>query len=723
MGKLERMGLYTPSVISVFVIGLFLSIFLYIEISFNEKRATDLKFEHLLKRESLLVQKELDINIQALHSIKNLFDATHDVSRKQFKDFVSEYLELHHSIKAIEWLPYISKEQRSFFEEKASKELNIDFKFTYKNQQGEIKLLEEEKTEYYPVYYLEPFKPNQQVLGYDLSSNKTRLKALKESIKSRKDTASAKINLIQEKENTSAFLFFIPVWEISNKNQIKGFVVGVYEIEEMIIHSLEHDNMDNSLLDVWLVDKTDKYKNELLYTNTDHNKPVITKNYAPIKIEGRNWLLYAKPSALFFKKNKTIIPFISLIASLFVTFLITYILAQKVIKTQELENLVNNKTKNIIESNKRYKSLLEMFDKKVIAARIDLKGRVSYSTSAFELISGYSKAELVGLSNNIHRHEDVPKDLNINMWETISAGKIFTAEIKNKKKDGSVYWLKTVIMPEYDKDKNISSYFEVSDDITSKKELEIFNINLSERIDYAVSENQKKDQLLLEQSKLAAMGEMIGAIAHQWRQPLNSLAIKIQFIEDDYEDDLLNEDYLNEFSTSSMKLIDFMSKTIDDFRNFFTIDKVKSEFDVKEKIEETINMLNAQLDNYEIKIIINNKSFSVIGYVSEFQQVILNIINNAKDELVKKEIEKKNIIIDIQNEDGFGTIKIQDNAGGIPRDILDRVFEPYFTTKEQGKGTGLGLYMSKMIIEENMKGKLSASNINDGAEFIIKMEI
>ncbi len=172
-----------------------------------------------------------------------------------------------------------------------------------------------------------------------------------------------------------------------------------------------------------------------------------------------------------------------------------------------------------------------------------------------------------------------------------------------------------------------------------------------------------------------------------------------------------------------MKLVNFMSKTIDDFRNFFTIDKIQSEFDVKEKIEETINMLNAQLDNYEINIIINNKSFSVIGYVSEFQQVILNIINNAKDELIKKEITNKTIFIDIQNEDGLGIIKIQDNAGGIPNDILDRVFEPYFTTKEQGKGTGLGLYMSKMIIEENMKGKLCVGNTDEGAEFTIKMEI
>lgn len=722
MGKLRKMGFNTPSVVFVFVIGIFLSAFLYLEIKLNEQQATDLKFSYLLKREGLAIQKELDIDIQALQSVKNLFDATQDVTREEFKDFVKEYLSLHKSIKAIEWLPLVSKQERVLYEKKASEELNMNFTFTYKDNKGSMKTVKE-KNEYYPVYYLEPLEGNQKVLGFDVSSNDTRLRALKKSIQNRKNIASSKINLMQEKNNNTGFLFFVPVWEKINKNNIKGFVLGVYKINDMINSSLAYEGIDTSMLNIWLVDISNKNKNELLYTNTNTKKAHVTKNSVPIKIEGRNWILYAEPSSTFYKDNESQLPLIALIFSLFITFLVSYILTLKVIKTQQLEELVNNKTKNIIESNKKYESLLEMFDKKVIASRIDLKGRISYSTSAFELVSGYSKAELIGVSNNKLRHEDTKKELIINMWESISEGKVFSSEIKNKKKDGSIYWLNTVIMPEFDEKKNICSYFEVSDDITSKKELEEFNSNLSQKIDLAAIENNKKDQLLLEQSKLAAMGEMIGAIAHQWRQPLNSLAMKIQFIEDDYEDDLIDEEYLENFNNSSMKLVNFMSKTIDDFRNFFTIDKIKSEFNVKEKIEETINMLSAQLDNSEIKIIINNKSFTMLGYVSEFQQVILNIINNAKDELVKKEINNKNIIIDIQTKGNFGIIKIRDNAGGIPKDILNRVFEPYFTTKEEGKGTGLGLYMSKMIIEENMKGKISASNIEDGAEFIIKMEI
>ena len=228
-----------------------------------------------------------------------------------------------------------------------------------------------------------------------------------------------------------------------------------------------------------------------------------------------------------------------------------------------------------------------------------------------------------------------------------------------------------------------------------------------------------KDQLLEQQSKLAAMGEMVGAIAHQWRQPLNALAVQVQFIEDDFEDGIVNKKYLDDYKKENMKLINFMSNTIDDFRNFFRIDKVKTKFSIYKKTNETVNILKGQLNSHDIEIFINEDSFDVLGYSSEFQQVILNIINNAKDELIEKKIANPKITIHINSSNEKGTITISDNAGGIKEDILDRVFEPYFTTKEQGKGTGIGLYMSKMIIDEHMDGKLSVANINDGAQFKI----
>ncbi len=160
-----------------------------------------------------------------------------------------------------------------------------------------------------------------------------------------------------------------------------------------------------------------------------------------------------------------------------------------------------------------------------------------------------------------------------------------------------------------------------------------------------------------------------------------------------------------------------MSRTIDDFRNFFRIDKNRENFKVKDATKSVIIMLSAQLKSNGITININGDEFLYNGLKREYQQVILNIINNAKDVLIYNKIENPMINIELNSN----KIIISDNAGGIPKNIIDRVFEPYFTTKEQGKGTGMGLYMSKMIIEDNMNGELSVVNSDNGAIFMIKL--
>ncbi|NQY93240.1 MAG: HAMP domain-containing histidine kinase, partial [Campylobacteraceae bacterium] len=244
------------------------------------------------------------------------------------------------------------------------------------------------------------------------------------------------------------------------------------------------------------------------------------------------------------------------------------------------------------------------------------------------------------------------------------------------------------------------------------------------QISNAVSEIQKKDQLLAQQSKLAAMGEMVGSIAHQWRQPLNALAGNIQMVLYDWEDNIIDEKYSRVFVQDNMKLINYMSKTIDDFRDFFRIDKTKKEFNLKDTINSVINLIDAQLKDNEINISMKiSDDCILLGFESEFQQVVLNILSNSKDEFLKNKTRQANIHIEIRKENTFIIISISDNAGGIPNELLHRVFEPYFTSKEQGKGTGLGLYMSKMIIEDNMNGKIIAYNDNDGAVFDIRFEV
>ena len=231
-------------------------------------------------------------------------------------------------------------------------------------------------------------------------------------------------------------------------------------------------------------------------------------------------------------------------------------------------------------------------------------------------------------------------------------------------------------------------------------------------------EKQQNETILINKSKLASMGEMIGNIAHQWRQPLTHLSYIIMNLKAAYENDKLDKNFLEKKTDEANKQIEFMSHTIDDFRNFFKISKQKEEFSLIECINESINLLNESFKSLDIKLNFNyTENFRIRTYKGEFAQVIFNLLNNAKDEFIKQEIKDAKIIINIIKKEENILIEIIDNAGGISEKIIKKIFEPYFTTKE--KGLGIGLYMSKVIIEKNIGGKLEVENTINGAKFII----
>ena len=255
------------------------------------------------------------------------------------------------------------------------------------------------------------------------------------------------------------------------------------------------------------------------------------------------------------------------------------------------------------------------------------------------------------------------------------------------------------------------------------QEKELNELNLKSKVKKEVEKNRKHQLLMLEQNRLAQMGEMIAMIAHQWRQPLNNLSLINQLIINKYNKNKLDEESFEYFKINSQKQIKQMSSTIDDFRNFFKTDKCINIFDLNNTINDMISITNIVLDNNKINIEINsNKTYKIKGYQSEFGQAILNILNNAKDALINNNIENKSILIKLYDSIDFIKIDICDNAGGINTDIINNIFDPYFSTKKEKNGTGLGLYMSKLIIEEHMNGTLEVSNKNDGAVFTITLK-
>jgi len=270
---------------------------------------------------------------------------------------------------------------------------------------------------------------------------------------------------------------------------------------------------------------------------------------------------------------------------------------------------------------------------------------------------------------------------------------------------------------------NIVSVFTSYSQKVSKKEqaLKEFNKMLSIRVKEALREAKQKDQALLHQSRLAQMGEMISMIAHQWRQPLSAISGIFMEMETAAKFGKADKNFIQKESQKGDKIISYMSKTIDDFRDFFKPAKTKELFSLKRACEEAMSLADASVKSRNIALnLYADEDKQVVGYASEFAQVILNLILNAKDVLIERSIENPEISIKIYNENEKSIVSVSDNAGGVDKSIIDKVFEPYFSTKKKA-GTGLGLYMSKMIIEEKIGGKLYVKNSKKGAMFCIKI--
>ena len=247
--------------------------------------------------------------------------------------------------------------------------------------------------------------------------------------------------------------------------------------------------------------------------------------------------------------------------------------------------------------------------------------------------------------------------------------------------------------------------------------------NLEKKIQEEILHRTDHEKLMIQQSKLAAMGEMIENIAHQWRQPLGEINSILMELETISKYGILEKEHLIDSIKTCNQITEHMSNTISDFQNFFKPTKSKVNFSVLDACKKAISIISASLNNYNIELVFDIKENNIInGYSNEFSHAILNIISNAKDALVLRRITNPKIILSIKVGKEFTIIKIEDNAGGIHLDNIDSIFEPYFTTKHSKKGTGIGLYMTKMIIENNMHGFVKVSNTNNGALFTIKVK-
>ena len=396
---------------------------------------------------------------------------------------------------------------------------------------------------------------------------------------------------------------------------------------------------------------------------------------------------------------------------------------------------------------KQYKEAIE---KSNIISKTDTRGIITFVNNEFCKISGYSKDELLGQNHNIIRHPDVPESTFKLLWDTINSKQTYKNTAKNLSKDGSAFYVNTTIIPILDENENIVEFIAIRYDVTQeviykhklqKKEKELSELNatlekkveektkeLSElnetleiRIKKEIAKNEEKQKVMFWQSRLASLGEMLANIAHQWRQPLTELSLTTYSM----KKASLNQDAdeVKKFYDESKNIIKNMSNTIHDFTNFFKPNKEREYFKIRDSIEEALQILEQLLKKEMIILKTEYEDIEVLGISNELTQVIINLIKNSIDAFILNSILIREITISVRAGDTLAVIEVEDNAGGIKNKNPYKIFEPYFTTKHTSQGTGLGLFMSKMICEKGLNGSLDVESKKSITKFTLKIPL
>lgn len=404
---------------------------------------------------------------------------------------------------------------------------------------------------------------------------------------------------------------------------------------------------------------------------------------------------------------------------------------ERIDKTESLSKRVITSEKN--EFGKLYKEVNTMLERiensyyilKVASAAFETQSGMIITDSnqkilqvnkSFSKITGYTLDEVIGKKPALFKSGLHNKEFYDKMFDSLRKNNFWMGEIKNIKKDGSLINEHLIIQSVLNEKNEVIYYVASFLDTTKQKEIE--------------NQLEINQQILLQQAKLAAMGEMLENIAHQWKQPLSIITTLTSGILLNKELNILTDEFLKDGLNNITNSVKYMSKTIDDFRNFYNNKLEKKEFSIKNSIEKSLVLLSSKLMKNNVIIIKNIEDIEILGYENEIIQVYMNILNNAMDSLENLKDEIKIIKITGRIEGNKAYIEFLDNAGGINEEIIDKIFDSHFTTKDATKGTGIGLYMSRIIISK-AKGELDVFNKTfdfkeksyKGANFIITLPL
>ncbi len=747
-------------ILLVFVTGLII-VFLLCQ---HEKQLAKAKlndiFENRVYRDITLIKQRIESNERILRSVQGLYVVSgNNVDRIQFQDYIATLqLETSHSgIQGVSFALKVPDAQKTSHISAVRAEGFPDYRIRPTGR----------REFYVPVIYLAPLTDNnRRVVGYDTYLEPVRRAAMERARDTGEATLTGKIRLEQNSDNQEqpGVLLFLPVYKwgalhnsiASRRANIIGWLAISMRIDVLMTHlNLERTNE----IHIEIYNGTIISEDTLLYASNGRRSAQTPRSplqsLTNIEIAGQTWTVAMSPLPNFERRIGNNKHQLIAVAGVSLTLLLTALTYLLVTSRARAIKAAREMTIELRESETRYRFVADFAYNWEYWIAPDRSFR--YVSPSCAQISGYTKDDFYrdpGLLVKIVHPDDIAH-FNNHTHDILANGDLKPIEFRIITRDGLIRWIGHICRPIFDVDGTPLGQRASNVDITERKlgeialqeqkmlleaeigerqkvqealvseqrKLEELNRTLETRIAEAVLQLRQNDQLMLLQNRQATMGEMIHNIAHQWRQPLNSLGLILQTIQCEFVAGQMTVEQMTCDMKDVMELIHFMSQTVDDFRNFFKEDNNIACFSVQDCIKKAVTLVRATLDDHGITLVVEqNKNIQINGYPNEYAQVLLNLLSNAKDVLVERAISNPTITVRSECLGDYAVVTVRDNAGGICDSAIGKVFDPYFTTKPKGKGSGVGLYMSRNIIEEHMGGRLTVANIGGGAEFRIEVK-
>jgi len=685
---------FSSAIVFAILIGIMLSISAFFVTRNWEWQDMQIRFDGLMDNQLASLRRELDISIEVLLGLKGLFEASKFVTRQEFESFTMSQLANHQTIQALEWIPRVTGEQRTVYEAAARADGFASFQITERHQQSQM-VSASVRAEYFPVFYMEPYKGNEAALGFDLASNAERLRTLNKSRDTGSMVATSRITLVQEHGKQFGFLIFVPLYQgktLSPRENLKGFVLGVYRIGDILEKSVNYAGSPNIHANLWLYEKLDT-TDKILDSRIEGSSNTDLKYQKTFKVVGRDWKLVAHPTDEYIAFYQTWYPYALLVMGLLFTTLIVAYFRQRLSELKESKEqtqaIVNTVVNGILT--------------------IDKQGIIEFLNPAAENIFGYSRKEVIGQNVNILMPEPYHSEHDNYLDNYINTGKAkvigIGREVTGKRKNGETFPMELAVS-EMHLDKGGRKFVGITTDITARKQAENALKQAQESADAA---NRAKSIFLANMS-------------HEIRTPLNAV-IGFSELLSSMITEKKQKSYLDSIQIAGKSLLTLINDILDLSKIEAGQLNIQYEAVNPYTIFEELNQIfavNIAAKNLELIVDIDEKlPPALLLDETRLRQVLLNLIGNAikftDSGYIKLSIKNIFKVNDLSKVDLI--ISVADTGIGISENQQEAIFESFHQQEGQSNrkygGTGLGLAITKKLVEM-MNGQISVSSQTGG---------